>query len=306
MKAFYVSRNGFVKQPQWQPHCWVSVVMPDEADMRFMLDDLGVPGDFIQSIADDDERPRVDREGQWRLIILRIPVRAESNDMPYTTVPIGIVLNNEILLTLCFHRSEMLQDFIDHTRCRGIEIDSHADFILRILYSSAYRYLKYLREMTFNVVTDQTQLQKSIQNRDLLQMLSIQRTLVFFNTSIDGNQTLIKRLQTIFADSYDADLLDDVEIELRQADTTVKIYSEILDSTMGSFASIISNNLSVIMKRMTAVSIVLMVPTLIASFYGMNVSVAGGNDPRAFWAIIAGSLLLSFMLYQFLRRIHWF
>ena len=306
MKAFFVSDNGFVERDTWSPHCWVNVECPDKEDMRFMLDDLGVPGSFLESVADSDERPRIEHEGDWRLTILRIPLRLEGEEMPYGTVPIGIITNNEVLLTVCYRFTEMTGDFISHTRCRGIAVDTEPDFILRILYSSAYWYLKYLKDINNHVVMDEKRLGKSIRNEDLLHMLEIQRTVVFFNTSIQGNETLIGRIRRVYGDRYDADLLEDVEIELRQADITVKIYSDILESTMDSFSSIISNNVNAIMKKMTAVSIVLMVPTLIASFYGMNVRISYGSHSYVFWMIIGCSMLLSTILYIFLRKIRWF
>lgn len=306
MKAFFVNDNGFVERDEWSPHCWVNVECPDQEDVRFMLDDLHVPESFLESVSDADERPRIEHEGEWRLTILRIPLRLEGDEMPYGTVPIGIITNNEVLLTVCYRFTEMVNDFIDHTRCKGIAVDTEPDFILRILYSSAYWYLRYLKDINNHVTVDEKRLEKSIKNEDLLYMLGIQRTLVFFNTSIQGNETLIGRIRRVYGDRYDPDLLEDVEIELRQADNTVRIYSDILESTMDSFSSIISNNVNAIMKKMTAVSIVLMVPTLIASFYGMNVQIAYGNHPYVFWMIIGCSMLLSCILYVFLRKIRWF
>ncbi len=306
MRAYFVNENGYVEQESWTPHCWVNVECPDKDDIRFMLDDLKVPSEFIESIEDDDERPRIDHEGDWRLTIVRIPRRNESKDMPYSTVPIGIITNNEIFLTLCFHLTEVVGDFISHTRCRGITVETEADFILRILNSSAYWYLKYLKNMNNGVIRDSKSLEKSIRNEDLFSLLGIQRTLVYFNTSVQGNETLIGRMRRVFSQNYDTDLLEDVAIELHQADNTVNIYSHILESTMDSFSSVISNNVNSIMKKMTAVSIVLMVPTLIASFYGMNVRVYLDNNPYAFWMIIAFSMVLSSLLYLILRKIHWF
>lgn len=306
MKAFFINENGFVKREEWSPHCWVNVERPDKEDTRFMLDDLGVPASFLESISDVDERPRIERDGDWRLTILRIPTRLEGEEMPFGTVPIGIITNNEVLLTLCYFRTEMLTDFIAHTRMRGISIVTESDFVLRILFSSAYWYLKYLKDINNSVQRSDKQMRRSVRNEDLLHMLKLQRTLVFFNTSIRGNQTLIGRIRRIYGDDYDPDLLEDVEIELRQADNTVNIYSDILESTMDSYASIVSNNVNAIMKKMTAVSIVLMVPTLIASFYGMNVTIGYESSPYAFWMIIIGSLALSTIVYIFLRRIKWF
>lgn len=306
MKAFFVNENGFVERDNWSPHCWVNVECPDKEDINFMLNELHVPPDFLESISDADERPRIERDGEWLLTILRIPYRSDTSETPYSTIPIGIITNNEILLTVCYRYTEMLHDFIDHTRYRGIAVDTEPDFILRIMYSSAYWYLKYLKDINNHVISDEKHLEKSIRNEDLLHMLGIQRTLVYFNTSIQGNETLVGRLRRVYGDNYDTDLLEDVEIELRQADSTVKIYSDILESTMDSFSSIISNNVNAIMKKMTAVSIVLMVPTLIASFYGMNVQISYGNHNYVFWLIIGFSMFLSTMLYLFLRKIRWF
>lgn len=306
MRTFFTNDNGYVERDLWSPHCWVNVECPDREDIRFMLDDLHVPPDFLESISDADERPRIEHDGEWVLTILRIPYRSDSPDTPYDTIPIGIITNNEVLLTICYRYTEMLHDFIDHTRSRGISVDTEPDFILRILYSSAFWYLKYLKDINNHVNSDLMHLEESIRNQDLLRMLGIQRALVFFNTSIQGNETLLGRLRRVYGDKYDTDLLEDVEIELRQADSTVNIYSDILESTMDSYSSIINNNVNAIMKKMTAVSIVLMVPTLIASFYGMNVQISYGNHGYVFWLIIGFSMFLSSVLYLFLRKIKWF
>ena len=157
-----------------------------------------------------------------------------------------------------------------------------------------------------SVVISGERLERSIRNEDLKNMMKLQRTLVFFNTSLQGNNTVVGRLEHVYGNGFDADLLEDVEIELKQADNTANIYSNILSSSMDSFSSIISNNVNAIMKKMTAVSIVLMVPTLIASFYGMNVEITYGNHPYVFWLILGGSLLLSSILYVVLKKIRWF
>lgn len=306
MRKFLCSDNGFVEKDSWEPYCWVNVECPDREDVGFLLDDLHVPPSFLESISDIDERPRVEHEGEWRLTILRIPLRLENAEMPFGTVPIGIITNNEVVVTLCYRFTELVPDFVDHTRCRGISVHTESDFILRILYSSAYWYLKYLKDVNNAVMKADRELQKSVRNEDLRSLMRLQRTLVFFNTSIRGNETLIGRLRRVYGNGFDTDLLEDVEIELRQADNTVAIYSDILESTMDSFSSIISNNVNAIMKKMTAVSIVLMVPTLVASFYGMNVDITYGNHPWVFWLIIAGSMILSLLLYVILKKIRWF
>lgn len=307
MRQFLCQDNGFKECEAWCPHCWVNIENPDMNDINFLLGYLHMPTAFIESITDIDERPHMDREGDWRLTILRIPVRLSPTDeMPYGTVPISIITNNEIIVTVCSRRTELIPDFISHTNARNILIDTEPDFVLRILYSSAFWYLKYLREISDDVLHDDKRLERSIRNEDLKNMMKLQRTLVFFNTSLQGNNTVVGRLEHVYGNGFDADLLEDVEIELKQADNTANIYSNILSSSMDSFSSIISNNVNAIMKKMTAVSIVLMVPTLIASFYGMNVEITYGNHPYVFWLILGGSLLLSSILYVVLKKIRWF
>ena len=151
-------------------------------------------------------------------------------------------------------------------------------------------------------------LEKSIRNEDLLQLMKLQKTLVYFNTSIRGNEVMIGRLKNIFQDTnyLDLELLEDVVIELKQAYNTVNIYSDILTGTMDAFASIISNNVNAIMKRMTSLSITLMIPTLIASFYGMNVDIHLESFPHAFIFIILLSAILSAVTFVWFRRIKWF
>lgn len=306
MRKFLECENGFVERTEWFPHSWVNIECPDKDDYDFLVDDLHVPADFLENVSDDDERPRIERSGDWKLTILRIPHKTEGGDIPYITVPIGIITNNEIIVTICYHYTELLPDFISHTRIRGIEVTNEPDFILRIIYSSCYWYLRYLKEINDTVTGMERQLEKSVRNEQLLEMMRIQKTLVLFNTSVSGNEALLNRIRRVYGDRYDRDLLEDVEIELTQADNTVKVYSDILEGTMDSFASIISNNVNAIMKKMTGVSIVLMIPTLIASFYGMNVAISYGSQPWVFFLIVGGSLMLSAVLYIWLRRIDWF
>lgn len=305
MRRFLCNDNGFVEQDSWTPFCWVNIERPDDQDVKFMIDDLGVPSDFIDSIADPDERSRVERDGNWKLTILRIPIRSDGKQAPFITIPIGIITNNETVLTLCYYKTELIDDFIDHTRRKGIVVNSETNFILRIMYASAYWYLRYLKDINRTVRISCRQLEKSIRNEDLIVLQRLQATLVYFNTSLQGNDMLISRMRRVYADDCDQDLLEDVEIELHQADTTVKIYSDILDSTLDSFASVISNNVNEIMKKMTGISIVLMIPTLVASFYGMNVSIDFASQPHMFWIIVFGSLFVSFLLFLILKKFRW-
>ena len=308
MRKYLYFENGFIEKPEWQPNCWVNVECPDDDDFKFLIRKLQVPESFLDDIADTDERPRTDTEGNWLLTILRIPMPSAQLGVPFITIPVGIITNNEIIVSVCYHHTDLIPDFIAHTRRKNIVMRNKLDLILRIIYSSAVWFLKYLKQINNDVTTAEKELEKSIRNEDLLRLMKLQKTLVYFNTSIRGNEMLIGRLKNIFQETgyLDVELLEDVAIELKQAYNTVNIYSDILTGTMDAFASIISNNVNAIMKRMTSLSITLMVPTLIASFYGMNVNIHLERYPHAFVFIVLFSAALSALIFVWFRRIKWF
>lgn len=298
-----------MEKAQWLPNSWVNVVCPNNDDFEFLTKTLNVPESFLDDIADTDERPRTDTEGNWLLTILRIPVQNKQNEnLPFGTVPIGIITNNEIIVSVCYYNTDLLPDFIEHTRRKGIIVRNKLDLILRLIYSSAVWFLKYLKQINLDISAAEKELERSIRNEDLLRLMRLQKTLVYFNTSIRGNEVMIGKLKTIFQDTdyLDKELVEDVIIELKQALNTVNIYSDILTGTMDAFASIISNNVNTIMKRMTSLSIVLMLPTLIASFYGMNVDIHLEEVPFAFSLIVLFSIGLSTLAFVIFRKIKWF
>ena len=309
MRTYLYCEAGFVEKPQWLPNCWVNVVCPDNDDFEFLTKTLNVPESFLNDIADTDERPRTDTEGNWLLTILRIPMQNGQNEsLPFGTVPIGIITNNEIIVSVCYHNTDLLPDFIEHTQRKGINVPNKYELILRLIYSSAVWFLKYLKQINNEVNNAEKELERSIRNEDLLRLMNLQKSLVYFNTSIRGNEVMIGKLQNIFneKDYQNTELTEDVLIELKQAHNQVNIYSDILTGTMDAFASIISNNVNTIMKRMTSLSIVLMVPTLIASFYGMNVDIHIEGLPHAFALIVCFSIFLSATAFVIFRKIKWF
>ena len=308
MKTYLDCESGFVEKAQWMPNCWVNVECPDDDDFDSLTQKLKVPESFLEDIADADERPRTETEENWLLTILRIPMQSNQRGIPFITVPIGIITNDKIIVSVCYHKTELIPDFIQHARRKGIAVNNKLDLILRIIYSSAVWFLKYLKQINNEVASAEKELENSIRNKDLLRLMKLQKTLVYFKTSIRGNEVMIGRLRNIFQNtSYlNKELLEDVVIELKQAYDTVNIYSDILTSTMNASASIISNNVNTIMKRMTSLSITLMIPTLIASFYGMNVDIQLEDFPYAFFIIILVSVLLSAGTFIWFKRIKWF
>ncbi|WP_321478936.1 magnesium transporter CorA family protein [uncultured Bacteroides sp.] len=308
MRTYLYCEAGFVEKSEWQPNGWINVESPDADDLRFLTQELKVPESFLNDIADVDERPRTETEDNWLLTILRIPMQSTQNGIPFTTIPIGIITNNELIISVCYHRTEVMPDFIYYSRRKGLNVKNKFDLILRLIYSSSVWFLKYLKQINNDVTAAEKALERSIRNEDLLQLMKLQKTLVYFNTSIRGNEVMIGKLKSIFQEPeyLDEELMEDVITELRQAYNTVNIYSDILTGTMDAFASIISNNVNTIMKRMTSLSIILMVPTLIASFYGMNVDIHLDHTPHAFALIVILSAGLSALAFVVFRKIKWF
>lgn len=306
MIKFYSCIDGLEEHETWQPQFWVNAECPDADDRLFMAERIGVPEEFLEALSDLDELPRFDRSDGWMMAIMRVPIKHDSAlGTFFSTMPLGILTRDEVVLTICPGLTEMIPDFIEDSRRRHITIDNKADFLLRLIYSATHWYLEYLKTMSNIVGTSITDLQSDLRNSELLKLMQLQKSLVYFNTSLAGNSSLIRRITTLWDDACDKDLLEDVEIEIEQAMNTVNVYNEILENTMATFASIASNNVNQIMKKLTGISIILMIPTLIASFYGMNVNVWSGNAPFAFWIIIIAAFLLSLAIFLWLRRIRW-
>lgn len=291
----------------YEPKCWINVESPDEDDSDFLIETMGVPSEFLADIADVDERPRTEREDDWQLTILRIPLESNIQGLPYMTIPIGIITGRDVTVTVCYRKTQLMPDFLNHIRRKGISIISQADFITRIIYSSAVWFLKYLKLIYLEVNRAEKELEESVRNEDLMRIMRLQKSLVYFSTSIRGNEAMLGRLRTATrSGDIDPELIEDVGIELRQAYNTTNIYTDICNSTMDALGSIISNNVNTIMKRMTSFQIVLTIPTMIASFYGMNVNVFVDVWHYAFWGILLVSVSLSALAFFLFRRIKWF
>ena len=302
----YASNNGFFETEKEQEACWVSAETPTEKDTDYLTGHEGIPRMFLEYLSDLDERPRFERDGEWTMTIIRIPIQCHGGGHNVLrTVPLGVISrDNGRVYTVCYHTNRLTSDFADHTRRKGICYDTVADFTLRILYSAAFWYLDYLRTLADLVVGTEKVLTGDVENDNLIHLLAVQKSLVYFNTAVKGDRMLLERIPKIYGKDVDMDLYEDVEIELNQADTTVGIYSDILESTMGTYSSIISNNMSAVMKRMTGLTIILMVPTFVASLYGMNVDILL-TGPYAFWIVIGIAIVLTFLAFMLLRKMKW-
>lgn len=307
MRTYYSLGQGLPQLEAYEKQCWINVEHPDDDDVMFLTEKLGIPTEFFSDIADVDERPRTEREEDWTLTLLRIPLESNIPGLPYMTIPIGIITGPNVTVSVCYRKSQLVPDFINHIRRKNIRIYSQSDFIVRLIYSSAVWFLKYLKLIYLELNRAEKDLEQSVRNEDLMRIMRLQKSLVYFSTSIRGNEAMLGRLRTASkASEIEEDLIEDVSIELRQAYNTTNIYNDICSSTMDALGSIISNNVNTIMKRMTSLSIVLTIPTMIASFYGMNVDVYLDKSPYAFVFIIAGAILISAFAFFLFRKIRWF
>ncbi|MDZ4668451.1 MAG: magnesium transporter CorA family protein [bacterium] len=308
MKSFIKSSNGFSNIDHWEANCWVNVECPTAADKVYLIDDLKIPESYINDIEDVDERPRIELEKGWFLIILRVPYKSEDDSLPFSTIPMGLIFKGDVFVSVCYYKTEMLPDFIHYVNRKGHNILNNFDLVLKLLLSSSVWFLKYLKQINQRIKLAENQLEKSIKNEELHALLQIEKCMVFFTTSLKGNDILIHKIKNIkyHRDTYDVELLEDVEIELRQAQETTNIYSDILRGMMGAYASVISNNLNIIMKQLTSISIVLMIPTLVASLYGMNVPNSLQNSAWGFWIVILISFVFSLSVVFLFRFKRWF
>jgi len=305
MITFYKNNNGLIHALNPDNSCWINAVSPTAEETNYLLKELKIPEAFYNDIEDIDERPRLETENAWNLIVLRIPFKSDDAKLPFNTAPLGLIFNEDVFVSLCFHPNDMLDDFVLYTQRKKITITSHYDLVLKLLLSSSVWYQKYLKHINQRIKLAENNLEKSIKNEELQALLQIEKCLVFFITSLKGNDILFRRIKNLKnqQDVLDPDLLEDVEIELRQAEETTNVYSNILTGMMDAYASVISNNLNIIMKRLTSISIILMIPTLVASLYGMNVPNNLQDSPFGFWIILLISLLISvFGVFMFKKR----
>jgi magnesium transporter len=308
MITFLNNQKGLVAFEKWEPHCWINVELPTADEKRYLIQDLQIPEAFFNDIEDVDERPRIELDEGWYLVLMRVPYRTNDKKVPFSTVPLGLIFKNEIYISICFYKTEMLTDFISFTNRKGITKQNNFDLTLRLFLSSSVWYLKYLKQINQNIKLAENKLEKSVKNEDLQTLLQIEKCLVFFTTSLKGNDILVNRIKNFkeHKESYDPELTEDVDIELKQALETTNIYSDILSGMMDAYASVISNNISVIMKQLTSISIILMIPTLIASLYGMNVPNTFEKNPFGFWLILVISFSISLLAVVVFIKRRWF
>ncbi len=306
MKKIYLTVDDHLSEiSTLEKGCWVHLQNPtreeiDGLNARFALDPT-----YLQAALDEEESARLERDGDQMLLIVDIPyVEAEGNGYSYSTIPMGIVMCDDVIITVSTRETPIITDFTEE-RIRGFWTFKRTRFILQVLYRNASRFLAYLKQIDKASMMVQERLQKSMRNQELLQMMKLEKSLVFFSTSLKGNEVVLEKLlRTDLLRKYpdDADLLDDVIVENKQAIEMCLIYRDIVSGTMDAFASIISNNLNIVMKVLTSLTVIMAIPTLFASFWGMNTKVPWEGTISGFWIVIGLSLLASVIAYILLKK----
>jgi magnesium transporter len=302
--------NRYAPVEDIEQGCWVNIVNPSRMEVEKLSAELSIPLDFLTDPLDADERSRIETDEGVLLIVLRIPDYDEKNsEVPFITIPAGIILaKNDVLITICSSDiNELLELHIG--KAKSIPNASKTGFFLRIFLRTALLYLKFLKEINRRTGEIEKELQKSLKNEELIHLLNLEKSLVFFTTALKSNELMMERLlkiKTLGLNEDDEDMLEDVIVENKQAIEMANIYSNILSGMMDAFASVISNNLNAVMKILTLITIILMLPTLIVSFYGMNIDLPFQNFPYAVLIVLGMSLTLSGATLLFFRKKRWF
>ncbi|MHC1789573.1 magnesium transporter CorA family protein [Solidesulfovibrio sp.] len=289
--------------------CWIHMVDPSEEELASIAGDLGVPMDFLTDPLDVDERSRIEQDSGVLLLVVRVPVRNDGADsVPFSTVAQGIILAGDHVLTVSKVENELTRHFVEGL-AKQCSPDRPGRFVIQLLQRNALQFLADLREINRLTNGIEQELHKSSRNEELIRLVNIEKSLVYFITSLKSNDLIMKTLlrrKIIVLDEDDRDLLEDALIENKQAISMTKIYTDILSGLMDAFASIISNNLNVTMKFLTSFTIILMIPNILAGLYGMNVKLPLQDDPEAFGYVVLASFGFAVALITVFVKKRWF
>ena len=303
MIRIFKTEDGIMhEKDELQPGSWIAMTNPTASEIMDIADMYQIYPDHIKAPLDEEERSRIEVEDSYTLILVDIPsIEERSGKDWFVTIPMGIITTNEVLITVCLEETPVLTSFMDG-RVRDFHTFMKTRFILQILYKNATQYLQYLRIIDKKSEVIERKLHQSQKNSELIELLELEKSLVYFTTSLRSNEVVLEKLlRTEKVKKYpeDTDLLEDVIIENKQAIEMANIYSGILSGTMDAFASVISNNLNIVMKFLATVTIVMSIPTMVASFYGMNVNSHGmpfADSPYGFGIVLVLALLLSLIV----------
>lgn len=308
IKIFKTSESGVLQIDDFEAGCWIALTNPSAEEMYDVIAKYHVAADDLRAALDDEERSRIEVEDEYSLILVDVPTIEERNGKDwYGTIPLSIIVCNDAIITVCLEETPVLTAFMDG-RVRSFFTHMKTRFIFQILYRNATLFLNYLRIIDKRSDSIEQKLHEATKNRELIELLELEKSLVFFTTSLKGNEVILEKLlksNAIKKYPEDEDLIEDVIVENKQAIEMANIYSGILNGTMDTFASVISNNQNSVMKFLTTITIVLSIPTMIASFYGMNVASGGmpfANNKWGFLIVIGISLVISLIIALIFRK----
>mgnify|MGYP002510207094 FL=1 len=302
IRIFKTEDGAMHEKEEMQPGCWIALTNPTASEIIDIADAYQIDPDHLKAPLDEEERSRIEVEEEYTLVLVDIPsIEERSGKDWFVTIPLAIIMTNDVLITVCLEETPVLTSFMDG-RVRDFHTFMKTRFILQILYKNATQFLQYLRIIDKKSEVIERKLHQSQKNEELIELLELEKSLVYFTTSLRSNEVVLEKLlrtEKIKKYPEDTDLLEDVIVENKQAIEMAGIYSGILSGTMDAFASVISNNLNIVMKFLATVTIVMSIPTMVASFYGMNVNSRGmpfANHPYGFVIVLGFALALSLLV----------
>ncbi|MBQ8134539.1 MAG: magnesium transporter CorA family protein [Clostridia bacterium] len=305
MVNYYKTVNGRIEEiKDYEQGCWVNCVAPEDDEINSLLDFFNIPPELLRSALDEEESAHIDREDDTTLIIIDVPVVEKIlGNITYSTMPIGIMITDENVITVSLKENTILTEFAEGV-VRNVVTNYKTHFVLHIMLRMATKYLQYLKQIDKISNRIERNLRRSAKNKELEQLLDVEKSLVYFSSSLKSDEiTLEKIMRGRYIKLYeeDQDLLEDVLIEIKQAVDMTATYLNILNGTMDVFASIISNNLNVVMKIQASLTLLVSVPTVISGIYGMNI-IGGLPFDSIWWFPIAISAALMILMYIILKR----
>ncbi|HIQ73683.1 MAG TPA: magnesium transporter CorA family protein [Candidatus Cottocaccamicrobium excrementipullorum] len=303
MIQIFKTEEGVIHQTDERlPGSWIALTNPTATEILEIADAYQIDSDHLRAPLDEEERSRIEVEDSYTLLVVDIPSIEERGGKDwYVTIPLGIIMTEDVIITTCLEENPVISAFMDG-RVRDFHTFMKTRFILQILYKNASLYLQYLRVIDKKSEVIERKLHQSQRNQELLELQELEKSLLYFTTSLRSNEVVLEKLlksERIKKYPEDEDLLEDVIIENKQAIEMSNIYSGVLSGTMDVFASVISNNLNISMKFLATITIVLSIPTMVASFYGMNVNLKGlpfADSPYGFVIVLGFAALLSLLV----------
>lgn len=307
IEIYKTVEDSLVKQTRITEGCWISMTQPTEEELTRVSEETEVDISDLRAPLDEEERSRVEVEREYTMVLVDIPSLEEKNGKDrYVTIPLEIITTKDFIITVCLEESPILNMFFKKNNLRNFSTFKRTRVLFQILYQNATTFLRYLRLIDRKSEEIEEKLHISQKNRELIELLELEKSLVYFTTSLRANEVVLEKIlrsERIKKYPEDEELLEDVIIENKQAIEMANIYSGILSGMMDAFASVISNNLNIVMKLLATVTIVLSIPTMIASFFGMNfIHIPFGNSSYGFYLITGVTILLTLLTALFFRR----